>query len=589
MGRIGFALAASAALVSGVVAASDAAAAERTATIQGVQDRALREAIERAVGEENVPPVSRNEARRRARAAADSAEALLRSEGYYAPVIEPDIGEGDRPSAVVKIDPGPRFRLKDPNIQWIGKTPDPESEIAAKGAIALATDAPGRAADVIAAEGRIAAILQARGYADAVATPRTVTVDHADHSVQPIFKLSSGELVHLDGIRLEGKSRTNPAWIEYLIPWKSGAVYRPNSVAELERRLLETQVYDSVTVALSPTSNPDGLRPVVVSLADRARRSLELSAGYSTSEGPDIDVKWSVFNRFRRADTVTAEFRYLNIDSRVGLDLLLPHWRKPGDNLKLTAEVFRQDTDAYLQTGAALRADLTNRFGTQTSYFTRGLSLIGAQVYDKHTGTVNIAVLAALGALALDRSDNPLNPSHGWKMEVRLEPTAITGDVTLAYFKAQASASTYFAFGSAADTVIAVRGHVGSILGGKIPDVPAAYRFFAGGGGSVRGYAYQGVGPRYSDDQPIGGLALIETSVEVRQKIWGQLGGVAFVDAGSVAKSMVPDFSNVSLGVGVGLRYNLGFAPIRADFAIPLNRPHGASPFQVYISIGQSF
>ncbi len=172
---------------------------------------------------------------------------------------------------------------------------------------------------------------------------------------------------------------------------------------------------------------------------------------------------------------------------------------------------------------------------------------------------------------------------------MRLEPTAITGDVTLGYLKAQASASTYFALNANADTVIAVRGHIGSILGGKIPEVPAAYRFFAGGGGSVRGYAYQGVGPRYSDDTPIGGLALLESSLELRQKVWGALGAVAFVDAGSVAKNMIPDFSNVSVGVGIGLRYNLGFAPVRADFAIPLDRPGGTAPFQVYISIGQSF
>jgi translocation and assembly module TamA len=569
--------------------AASARAAERTAAVVGVEDRALREAIERAVGEEQSPATSRNEARRRARAAADSAEALLRSEGYYASTIEPDIGEGDSPEAQVKIDPGPRFKLAEPAVEWVGPPPDAQTVDAATGVLALAPGAPGRAADVIAAEGRASAILQARGYADARIEPRNVVVDHADHSVKPTFKYSAGALVHLDGLKLEGKSRTRADWVAYLTPWKAGAVYRPESVAELERRLLDTQVYDSVTVALAPEPNPDGLRPVTVNLVDRPRRLLEAGAGYSTAEGADVDLRWSLFNRLRRADTLTFEARYANIDSRLGADLLLPHWRKPGRNLKLTAELFHQDTDAYIQTGAAVRADLTHRIGIRTSYFTRGISFTAAEVNDKHTGLLKIGVVQGLAALALDRSDDPLNPRRGWKVDFRLEPTGIVGDENLVYLKAQAQASTYFAFGANDDTVIAVRGRIGSILGGRIPEVPAAYRFFAGGGGSVRGYEYQGVGPRYADNTPQGGLSLVESSIELRRPLFGKFGGVLFFDAGSVAKKMAPDFSNLSFAAGVGVRYDLGFAPLRFDVAVPLDRPKGALPLQIYISIGQSF
>ena len=119
--------------------------------------------------------------------------------------------------------------------------------------------------------------------------------------------------------------------------------------------------------------------------------------------------------------------------------------------------------------------------------------------------------------------------------------------------------------------------------------VPAAYRFFAGGGGSVRGYEYQGVGPRYDDNVPQGGLSLIEASLELRRPLFGKFGGVVFVDAGSVSNKAAPDFSNLSVAAGLGLRYDLSFAPIRFDVAVPLDRPKGDLPFQVYISIGQAF
>jgi translocation and assembly module TamA len=138
---------------------------------------------------------------------------------------------------------------------------------------------------------------------------------------------------------------------------------------------------------------------------------------------------------------------------------------------------------------------------------------------------------------------------------------------------------------------VAGRLHVGSILSsGSVEDIPASQRFYAGGGGSVRGFSYQGVGPKLSDnDTPEGGLALVEVSAELRQRLFGPWGVVAFVDAGSISIHEAPDFSNLSIGAGLGLRYALPFGPVRVDLATPVANRQGASPLQVYVSIGQSF
>ena len=259
-----------------------------------------------------------------------------------------------------------------------------------------------------------------------------------------------------------------------------------------------------------------------------------------------------------------------------------------GDILKLTTELFRDTTDAYDQQGGAIRADLTRR-PTPTTYFTRGLAIVRSDVDDHHTGKVTAYTFSALVAVAVDRSDNPLDPHRGWKLELRGEPTGITGDNTLAYLRMQAQGSAYLSLDKAGGTVIAGRAKFGTIAGGTIPEVPAANRFFAGGGGSVRGFEYQGVGPRYSDNTPEGGLSLFEASLEVRQRLPWRLGLVGFLDAGSVGQAVNPDFNNLSFGAGFGLRYDLGFGPLRADFAVPIDRPKGSAAFQIYISIGQSF
>jgi translocation and assembly module TamA len=588
---------AAAAFMSALVAlaAGAARAAAPRAEVRGVDDKALRTLIVQAIGEAPARPASRLEARRRANEAGEKAIVVLRSQGYYDYDVVPDIGEGDAPDAVVTITPGPVSKIAAPSITWVGPEPDAETRAAAVGAMALAPGTPGRAESVIAAEGRIVAIVTKRGYADAAAKPREVIVDHADQTVRPTFRISAGPLVKMDGLRVRSKGRTNPRWVARLAPWKPGRVYRPEDVAELERRLLDTGVYDSVTVALAPAAEAqNGERPVIVSLADRPKGSIQLGASYSTNEGPGVDSSWILYNRLGRADTLTNTARLAVIDSRLQSELSLPDWRSPNQTLKLTfAPIYREHTPAYDDIGAEVSADVTHRYG-KTSFFTYGASIDytdtteGESInYVRGRKTRRLTTAALLGAFTLDRSNDPLDPTSGWKVEARAEPKYAIGDGSIAYFKVSGQGAVYFPLG--AKTVIAARLKLGGIAGGNIPGVPAPDRFFAGGGGSVRGYGYQEVGPRYPDNTPEGGLSLFETSLEVRRKLFGAWAVAAFVDGGTVGEHVYPDFREPSVGVGVGVRYNLGFGPVRVDVATPLNPRRGDAPVQLYLSIGQSF
>lgn len=581
-----------------LLSAGHGLAAEPAASITGVEDRALREAIQRAMTESKAPPRSRSEARRRARDAGDDAVEVLRSEGYYAYLVEPDVSESDPPRAILKITPGPVFVIADPKLAWSGAAPDEGVAQRATSVIRLTPGEPGRAADVLAAEGRVVSQVQQLGYADAVADPREVIVDHADHTLRPTFHIAAGDLTRIDGIQVVTQGRSNPAWVLHLAPWKSGDIYEPDDIAELERRLRDTGVYDTISVSLAPKDKvlPDGRRPVIVTLADRKSRTLEVGAGYSSTDGPGVDLKWILYNRLGRADTTTFTARLAKLDSRIEAELALPHWRRPQQTLKLNTAIFRDDTDAYTETGAHVGADLTRRL-KPTLYRTYGVSLDLSQI-DSPTTTNgvttdvqrNFATFTLLGAQAWDRSDSVLDPSKGWRLELRGEPTAITGDLTMAFFKVQAQSTAYLPFGKGARTVLAGRVKAGQILGGTMPEVPASNRFYAGGGGSVRGYSYQAIGPRIDGTTtPQGGLSLVETSLELRHKFTDRWGGVLFVDSGAVGVDKWPNGDDFGLGVGVGIRYDLGFGPIRADIAVPISKREGDSPFQIYISIGQSF
>ncbi|NBW07757.1 MAG: outer membrane protein assembly factor [Caulobacteraceae bacterium] len=579
--------------------ASPALAAEATAQIRGEIDNALRAQLVRAVGEVDDAPANRFEARRRARSSVELAQALLRSEGYYQATVE-DVVEGeDNPVAAINVIPGPRFLITDPTIAWAAPAPTPAVETAVSGEMGLTVGAPGRAVDVIAAEGRIVAGLTRRGYADAKTQPRRVVVDHQGFTVQPTYNITSGELVRLDGVKLDTDGSTNPNWVAGLAPWREGEVFDPDKVAELERRLLDTGVYDGVGVALAPAdqNNADGHRPVIVSLNDRPRRTLEAGASFSTAEGSGVDLIWTWFNHYNRADTIKFQARAANIDSRLGVDLSLPHWRHPGQTLKLSTALVNEDTDAYRRTALATSADLQQRIG-RTSYYSYGVGLDAGRYFENRYDPItqapltfdrDLAIFTGRASAYLDQSNNPLNPTQGYRVTLNVQPTAVAGEDTVLFLRTEAQGTMYLPIEKNAHTVLAGRVRVGSILGGQELTVPSDRLFYSGGGGSVRGYEYQGVNPRLPDNTPRGGLSLFEASVEVRRDIGESWQAVAFVDAGAIGFQETPNLTNMRYGAGVGARFKLPFGPVRADLAFPLSPREGDSNFQIYISIGQAF
>jgi translocation and assembly module TamA len=151
--------------------------------------------------------------------------------------------------------------------------------------------------------------------------------------------------------------------------------------------------------------------------------------------------------------------------------------------------------------------------------------------------------------------------------------------------------------------VIAGRARAGSILGIDRDELAPSRRYYGGGGGSVRGYGFQRLGPfepvwslvpdeegeiDIADLRPIGGRSLNEFALEARYR-FGDFGIVPFIDAGNSYSSSTPRLSDLRFGAGIGARYYTNFGPLRIDVATPLNPREGDSRIALYISIGQAF
>jgi translocation and assembly module TamA len=192
------------------------------------------------------------------------------------------------------------------------------------------------------------------------------------------------------------------------------------------------------------------------------------------------------------------------------------------------------------------------------------------------------------GIFRYDNTTNPLDPRQGQRFTLNATPYYSAMDAN-SFTRILAIGTSYFDILGNGDSVLALRAALGSAPGADRDEITLDKRFYAGGGGSVRGYTYQSIGPRDAANRPLGGASLVEGSVEWRQRLSQNWGMAAFLDAGSVGEEAKPDFSRLRAGTGLGIRYLTAIGPLRFDVGVPLDRQKDDPSFAIYIGFGQAF
>jgi translocation and assembly module TamA len=180
-----------------------------------------------------------------------------------------------------------------------------------------------------------------------------------------------------------------------------------------------------------------------------------------------------------------------------------------------------------------------------------------------------------------DGSDDLLDPKPASACRACLSPEAsFQGQAPVVYVRSPDRRFGLFALARRQDRHRQPRPYR-SIAGAGRDRIAPSRRFYAGGGGSVRGYGFQRIGPLDANNDPIGGRSLAEFSLEGRIRLpyfGGNFGVVPFIDAGTISTSLYPRIGDLRVGAGVGLRYYSNFGPIRIDVGAPLNPRKGDSP-----------
>jgi translocation and assembly module TamA len=275
-----------------------------------------------------------------------------------------------------------------------------------------------------------------------------------------------------------------------------------------------------------------------------------------------------------------------------GAELRYSNWRRRDRSLSLRSALFSEDRDAFFNRGAeigvAIERETTLIWQKRWTYRV-GAEALFTQERDRsgiQTSLRDYVIAAAPATVAFDATDDLLDPREGVRFEAHLSPEASLRDQVFGYAVAQLGVSGYF---PASDRVVlAGRALVASIAGSARRNIAPSRRLYAGGGGSVRGFGFQDIGPLDTDGNPIGGRSKIEGSLESRFR-FGDFGAAVFADVGQVYTSSAPGFDDLRVGVGGGLRYYTSFGPIRVDAARALARRDNEPEVAVYVSIGQAF
>lgn len=565
--------------VLAVLALCGSAAASPLAAIEGVDDPQLLRALESAIGESAESDTPADGPLRQARTAADRARRLLRSEGYYRNQIDPRIDTGSRP--VIYITLGPRFRIAEIDAET---QPDAGAAETARAAIALRLDAPLRAGDVIASDALGLAALQGAGWPSAQSGERRVVVDHATDTASVHYVYDTGPFTLYGPLQLESEG-WRADFIAGISPLRQGAVASRSEILDYQSRLDTLASVRTSQVMLGDVDPDTGERPVNVTLTPASRHSLEASLSYATSEGAGANFDWKRRNLFGGDETLDIKASLATLLQSLGATLTLPHWHRYRQTLAFSAAVSSEETDAYDQTQLLLRAGISRHAGHFIDYGV-GTRIDVSRVTDS-TGPQDTNTLALDLSTAYDSRNDPLDPVRGLNARIAVSPAVTFGDLEARYVRIETRASTYYRLSDS--LVAAARARIGTIIGTNAENLPADLRFYAGGGGSVRGFDYQSISPLDTDGTPLGGLSVSETSLELRWRSQGRWGAVAFIDGGAASSESSPDFSDFRSAIGIGARYYFDFAPLRFDIATPLDRQSGDAAIQFYFSLGQAF
>lgn len=493
----------------------------------------------------------------------------------------------------ITVQPGQAFTLGDVRLEGDAARLDPAEYDLERG------ESAGSLKILRAAE-QMAERLKEEGRPLTQVTRRDVVADHETQTVDLTIAVEAGPVAPLGAVTVKGARAVDSSFIAYYSRLRPGQTYSPEQLRKAGERLRTLGVFSSVTVNEADGLDADGSLPVGIVVSEGKHRYFGIGASYSSVDGGGIEGYWGHRNLFGQAESLRIEgsVRGLgelenvsdvsSLDYTAGITFIKPGAFLPSGTLEASVKGSTLETDYYDAATVTGKVSYSYEL-TDVDSVNAGVSLAYDSIDDAFGDDNEYLTFGVPIGYIRDTRDNRLNATEGHYGTVTLTPSYDFFGQTF-FTSLEGSISAYLGFGEEDRFVLAGRLSAGSLVGGgDLSAIPATRRFFSGGGGSVRGYAFQEITPYNAADEGTGGRSYVTANLEARINVTETIGIVPFLDIGSVTDNTVPDFNDIKMGAGVGLRYMTPFGPLRLDVAVPLDPYDGGSRYAIYAGIGQSF
>ena len=433
---------------------------------------------------------------------------------------------------------------------------------------------------------------RAAGHAKAQIGSQQLLASHPRQTLDARLGVAPGPQVRFGKLAFTGQNRMRLARLYKIAGLTEGVVYSPEELRKAADRLRRTGVFRSVALTEAETLGPGNTLDITASVVEMPWRRLGFGAEVTSTEGASVSAFWMHRNLRGGGErmTVEAEVSKIGLKNSGGVDWTL------GVTVERPAS-FTPDTTAKLTLGLGRESDIGTR--TDLIRFGFGLSHIFS---DRLTGRADILYTISRAtdssgrrvfrSLSLpvgatwDRRDNKLDPSRGFWIDAEAMPF-LGFKQTGSGLRAKIDARGFYPLGER--VVLAARLQGGIVTGTTLPETPTDYRFWSGGGGTVRGQPYKSLGVTIGR-LTVGGTQFVGGSFEVRGKVTDKIGVVGFVDYGRISDAdfSAAPLSNWHAGAGIGVRYATPVGPLRLDLAAPAGGRKGDG-VQFYLGIGQAF
>lgn len=434
-----------------------------------------------------------------------------------------------------------------------------------------------------------------RSYAH-VTTERRAEVDLDQDQVRVWYRADTGPPSVFGETTVEGTERVDPKIVLRELTYKPGEIFSPEKIAESQEKILALDLFSLVRIAPEQVHGKPSVVPMEAQVREKEPREIRLGIGYGTEDEFRAQIEWRHNNWFGDGRRLSILGKYSSISITGAIDFIQPHFIAPRGRGLVTLRQDREDEETF-------RLNATRFFPRFEYSFAKQLSgFVGYRLEYDRLDQIEAATVQALGSirerglisgprlgLVWDTTDQLFNPTKGHIVSLTLDQVGKIWGGQFSFYKMTAEAKKYLPLGW--ETVLANRLKIafGEPLGAD-KNFPLFERFFSGGEKSVRGFGRRRLGPLSAAGDPIGGLSLLEGSVELRRPLWGALGGALFLDFGQVStRSFDLPVNNLQFAAGFGVSYQTPVGPLRFDVGFPFRPPRGDSSWQIHFSVGAFF